>query len=65
MKARDFTVMQAREAVKTAQAEEGEARSLWQIINGITANARSIPHADERVEVEKKAGKLMRYVDGS
>ena len=65
LKDRGFTATQSHEAVKTAQAEEGEARSLWQIINGITANARSIPHADERVEVEKKAGQLMRYVDGS
>ena len=62
---RGFTGTQAKAAVQTAKAEEGEARSLWDIINGITANARSIPHTDERIKVETQAGKLMRYVDGS
>ena len=56
-----FSQSQAKGAVQYAQAEEGEARSLWDIINGITANARSIPHTDERVKVEAAAGNLMRY----
>lgn len=43
-------------------AEEGEARSLWDIINGATAFARQIPHTDERVKIEAVAGKLMQVV---
>ena len=65
MKDRGFTGTMAKTAVTTAQAEQGEARSLWDIINGITAHARTIPNADDRVKVEEKAGKLMQYVDGN
>jgi hypothetical protein len=58
---RGFTKPQATNAVNAAVAEEGEARSLWDIINGITASARSIQHTDARVELETAAGKLMRF----
>ena len=58
---RGFTARQAKSAIETAQAEEGEARSLWDIINGVTASARAIIHTDERVKLETAAGKLMRY----
>ena len=44
------------------QAEEGQARSLWDIIQGVTAHARSIQYTDERVKVEALAGKLMQTV---
>jgi hypothetical protein len=62
LQARGFTATQSKSAVTTAIAEEGEARSLWDIINGITASARQIQHTDERVKLETQAGKLMRYV---
>ena len=65
LKDRGFTGTMAKAAVTTAQAEQGEARSLWDIINGITAHARSIPNTDDRVKLETQAGQLMRYVDGS
>lgn len=42
-------------------AEQGKARSIWDIVNGVTAYARSIPHTDQRVDLEIKAGKLMQY----
>jgi hypothetical protein len=59
---RGFTKTVAKGAVDAAQAEEGEVRSLWDIVNGITAYARTIPHTDERVAVEAQAGKLMSLV---
>lgn len=59
---RGFTAPQAKNAIASAVAEEGEARSLWDIINGVTASARAISHTDARVELEAKAGKLMRFV---
>ena len=62
LKDRGFTSGQAKEAVATAEAEEGEARSLWDIIQGVTGSARRIPHTNDRVELETKAGKLMEYV---
>ena len=48
--------------MKNAKAEEGEARSLWDIVNGITAYARQTPHTDERVKLETAAGNLLSTV---
>ena len=57
---RGFTKAQAKASIETAQAEEGQARSVWDIIQGVTAYARSIPNTDTRVELETRAGKLMQ-----
>lgn len=62
LRSRGFTRPEADSAVKFAQAEEGDARTLWQIVNGVTAYARTIEHTDSRVELEQKAGKLMTLV---
>ena len=59
---RGFTKTQAKGAVDAAQVEEGGARTVWDIVNGITAYARSIVNTDERVAVEVKAGDLMEAV---
>lgn len=62
LQARGFTGAVAKSAVSAAQAEEGQARSLWDIVNGITAYARTIPYTDARVALERQAGKLMEVV---
>jgi hypothetical protein len=62
LKDRGFTASESKKAVESAIAEEGQARSLWDIIQGLSASARSIEHTDSRVELEAKAGKLMRFV---
>lgn len=62
LKDRGFTATESKGAVQAAIAEEGQARSLWDIIQGVTASARSIQHTDARVELEARAGKLMRFV---
>lgn len=62
LKDRGFTAAESRKAVDAAIAEEGQARSLWDIIQGVSASARSIEHTDARVDLEARAGKLMRYV---
>lgn len=59
---RGFNQAEAKNAVATARAEQGEDRSLWDIINGITASARQVTHTDQRIKLESAAGKLMRYV---
>ena len=59
---RGFTKAQAKASVDTAVAEEGQARTIWDVVQGITAYARSIPNTDDRVSVEAKAGKLMELV---
>lgn len=48
-----------RDAVQFARAEEGRCETLWDLINGFTASARSIEYADARIELETRAGKLM------
>ena len=59
---RGFTKPTADAAIAKAQEEEGGARSLWNIINGITAHARGVEHTDVRVDLERRAGRLMDVV---
>ena len=59
---RGFNRNQARAAVMTAMDEEGQCASLWDVIQGITASARSMTHTDARVRLEEAAGNLMRVV---
>jgi hypothetical protein len=62
LQSRGFTKAQATGSYDAAVAEEGRARSVWDIVNGITAYARSVGHTDARVDLETKAGKLMADV---
>lgn len=49
--------------VRTVEKEEGHAaRSVWDVVQGITAAARSMSHQDDRVALERTAGKLMDRV---
>jgi hypothetical protein len=59
LQGRGFTKAQAKGSYESAVAEEGRSRTIWDIVNGVTAYARSIPNTDARVELETKAGKLM------
>lgn len=59
---RGFTKNVAVAAVNSAVAEHGQARSLWDIVNGVTAYARTVAHTDARVEIETNAGKLLNIV---
>lgn len=54
-----FTATMQKEVVEAAQSEEGQAASLWDIVNGITAVARRKTHTDARIDLEQKAGKLL------
>jgi hypothetical protein len=64
LKARGFTGAQADSAVKSALAEDGDRpRSLWDIVQGLTASARTISHTDARIDLESKAGKLLKLVE--
>ncbi len=63
LQSRGFTSSVAKNSVAAAQAEEGDARSLWDIVQGVTAYARTIPHTDERVSLERQAGKLLELVN--
>lgn len=54
-----LTRTEAAEAVKFAKSEEGECRSLWQLVQGATAYARGFDFIDARVDLEKRASSLL------
>lgn len=56
----DFTKPEGEKMIEAAKAEEGGARTLWQVVNGGTAMARAIPHADSRVLLERRVSGLLR-----
>jgi hypothetical protein len=59
LRARGFTAAMAKSVQTAARAEEGEVRTVWDIVQGVTAHARSIEHQDERIELELRATKLL------
>ena len=56
----EFTKKEGEKVIEMAKVEEGGARSVWELVNGGTALARGIPHADERVRFEKRVSSLLR-----
>lgn len=52
----------AESSVAAAVAEEGRAKTVWDLVQGMTAHARSIPHTDDRLAVERMAGDLVASV---
>lgn len=59
LKKQGFTAKIAKAAVQCAIDEEGDPSTLWNIVQGLTAHARSIEHTDTRVKLESQAGALM------
>jgi hypothetical protein len=49
--------------IEMAPIEEGGARTLWQLVQGGTALARSIPHTDERLSFEYRVSGLLAYAE--
>jgi hypothetical protein len=56
----EFKEKESRKIVETAKAEEGGARTVWELVNGGTALARAIPYNDDRVALEKRVSGLLR-----
>jgi len=61
LRERGFSKAQAKAGYEAAIMEEGKATSIWDIVQGLTAYARTIPHTDSRIELERKASDLMKY----
>lgn len=59
LRSKSFTKAEAVAAVRSAEQEEGGAGTLWELVNGLTASARTIGHADTRYDLERRAGKLL------
>lgn len=58
-----FTKKEGEAVIEMARIEEGGARTLWQLVQGGTALARAIPHADERVSFENRVSGLLYYAE--
>ena len=56
-----FDKAQAESIVKKATEEEGQARTVWDLVQGSTAMARSINYAGARVAAETKASRLFEH----
>ncbi|MFQ5629561.1 MAG: DUF932 domain-containing protein [bacterium] len=59
-----FTKAQAEKVVVKATEEQGQCETAWDAIQGMTALARSITHADSRVARESVAGKVFERITG-
>ena len=57
---RGFGVRELTEAKRLALEEEGQFVNLWDSIQGLTAYARSLPNVDTRVDLQKRAGSLLK-----
>ncbi len=57
-----FTKAETREAISCAIKEEGECRTLWDLVQGYTAYARDFDFVDARIDLEKRAGQLLNLV---
>lgn len=57
-----FTKSELTEGVRFAKSEEGECRTLWQLVQGLTAYARGFEYVDTRLDLEKRAGGLLNSV---
>lgn len=63
LKSRGFTKGESRRAVELAGAEPGSnPRSLWGVVQGLTAQAHEVPFGDERLDLERRASKLLDAV---
>lgn len=58
----NFTRGEVRDAIATAEKEEGRCSTLWNMVQGFTASARNYAHVDSRVNLETRAGKLLDIV---
>jgi hypothetical protein len=60
--ARGFTGGQAGNIYQAAETRDKNPRSIWGLVDGATYLARDIAHTDDRVDYERKAGKLLDAV---
>lgn len=47
-------------ATRQARIEEGECRTYWNLVQGLTAYARGFEFVDARIDLETRAGKILK-----
>jgi hypothetical protein len=51
-----FSAVEVRAAISQAVIEEGQCQTVFDLAQGFTASARTIPHTDTRIEFERRVG---------
>jgi hypothetical protein len=60
LQARKFSASKAKAILEQGEKEEGRPpRTVWDMAQAITANARSLINNDDRIEQEKVAGAIL------
>lgn len=63
LQTRKFSKAKALEIMEAVEKEEGrKARTAWDMAQGITAVARSIPYTDDRITMENEARRILDKV---
>ena len=62
LRGKGFTQGLATVAARKARQDDGNPRSVWNLVQALTSQAQQTQHTDERVAIESKAGKLMATV---
>lgn len=62
LREKDFTKREANESVVLATRHDGGAGSLFQLVSGLTRFSQTLPGADERTELDTRAGRLLKQV---
>ena len=60
--AQKITRGELKDAIAAANREEGQCATLWDLVQGLTAYARGFDYVDARVDLERRAGKLLNLV---
>lgn len=59
-----FSRGEVKDAITFARAEEGDCKTLWQLVQGFTASARAVAWIDARVDLETRGSALLKLVSG-
>ena len=60
LRQRKFTAGEAANTIEMARAEEGDSRTLWQVVQGGTALARSMPYAEDQADLSRRVTSLLK-----
>lgn len=55
-----LTQSEAENTIEMARSEEGDSRTLWQVVQGGTALARSMPYAEDGADLSRRVTKLLK-----
>lgn len=59
-----FSRGEVKDAILFAKAEEGDCKTLWQLVQGFTASARAVSWIDARLDLETRGSSLLKLVSG-